>query len=210
MKVKEVMTREVVTVPTSASLKQAAALLVEHGISGLPVLDGGHLVGVLSERDLLFKEQEQPHSPRWIAWLIDPLAVADQPKLDAHTAGEAMTSPAITIDPESQVSAAAKRMIDAGISRLPVIEHGKLAGVITRADLVRAFVRTDEELAREIHDDVIVRTLWLDDDAVHVSVKDGEVTLTGRVATQVDEDLLTRFVGRVPGVVSVSKELEVL
>lgn len=209
MKVNDVMTREVVRVEPSTSLKEAAALLVRHGISGLPVIDGGRVVGVLSERDLLFKEQQQSEHPRWLAWATDPLAVSDRPKLEAHTAGEAMTAPALTISSGDTVNLAAKTMLGAGVGRLPVVDAGKLVGIVTRADLVKAFVRPDAELAREIHDDVVVRTLWLDGDAVKVDVHDGEVTLTGRVSDEVDEELLERLVRRVPGVVAVRTQLEV-
>jgi CBS domain-containing protein len=209
MKVNEVMTRDVVTVPPTATLKQAAGLLVQHGISGLPVVDGGRLVGILSERDLLFKEQEPSDTPRWLAWLIDPLAVADQPKLDAHTVGEAMSSPALTIEAGSRVAAAAKRMLGSGISRLPVIEDGELVGIVTRADLVRAFVRSNEEIAREIHDDVIVRGLWLDSESVEIDVHDGEVTLSGSLQDHIDEELLPKLVAGIPGVVSVRMHMQV-
>lgn len=203
MTVGDVMVREVVTVQPSATLKEAAGLLVKHGISGLPVLEGDRLVGVLSERDLLFQERQRPETRRWLAWLTDPVAAADRPKLDAYVVGQAMTSPALAITPGSQVSAAAKQMLDADVSRLPVVEDGKLVGIVTRADLVRAFVRTDEELAREIHDDIVVRTLWLDERSLHVEVRNGDVTLTGELDGSIDDELLVKLVSRVPGVTSV-------
>ena len=209
MKVNDVMTREVATVAPSASLKEAATLLVEQGISGLPVVDGARVVGVISERDLLFKEQEQSEHPRWLAWAIDPLAVSDRPKIEAHDVGEAMTSPALTVASDDSVNVAAKMMLGSGYSRLPVIDAGNLVGIVTRADLVKAFVRPDEELAREIHDDVVVHTLWLDGQAVKVDVHDGEVTLSGRISDDIDAELLEKLVRRVPGVVAVRTQLEV-
>ena len=209
MKVKDVMTREVATVAPSTSLRDAAALLVQRGISGVPVVDGARVVGVVSERDLLFKEQQPTETPRWLAWALDPMAVADRPKLEAHTVGEAMTSPALTITSSATVNLAAKTMLGGGVSRLPVVDAGELVGIVTRADLVRAFVRSDDEIAREIHDDVVVRTLWLDGNAVKVDVHDGQVTLSGRVSEDVDEALLERFVRRVPGVLDVRSEINV-
>ncbi len=209
MKVRDVMVREVVTVPPSATLKDAAGLLVQHGISGLPVVEGERLVGVLSERDLLFQERHRPEARRWLAWLTDPVAPSDRPKLEAHVVGEAMSSPPVTIVPGAPVGAAAKQMLDAGISRLPVIEDDKLVGIVTRADLVRAFVRTDEELAREIHNDIVVRTLWLDERTIHVEVNDGDVMLTGELDGTIDEELLVRLVSRVPGVTSVRTRIAV-
>jgi CBS domain-containing protein len=209
MKVRDLMTREVVTVPTSASLKEAARLLVKHGISGLPVVESDRLVGVLSERDLLFKERQRPDAPRWLGWLTDPVASGDRPKLDAHVVGEAMSSPAVTVNACDTVSSAAKEMLAAGVSRLPVVEDGKLVGIVTRADLIRAFVRTDLELAREIHDDIIVRTLWLDERTIHVEVQDGAVTLTGELDGTIDDEMLVRLVSHVPGVTSVRTRVEV-
>src|SRR5919201_4445066 len=100
MRVADVMQRDVVTVLPGASLKEAAQLLVEHRISGLPVVDAGdHVLGVLSETDLLFKAQGEPAAPSWLAWLVDPLLLVDREKLQARTVGEAMTAPARTISP---------------------------------------------------------------------------------------------------------------
>lgn len=210
MKVMELMTRDVVTVAPSATLKDAASLLVKHGISGMPVVDGTRVVGVFSERDLLFKEQGLPETARWLGWLTDPIAVADRPKLEAHTVGEAMTAPAITVEEDANVSAAAGLMLGAGVSRLPVLHDGTLVGIVTRADLVRAFVRTDEDIAREIREEIVVHTMWLDEDAVDVAVDHGEVTVSGRMKDRFDEDLFTKLVGRVPGVVSVNTHLELV
>jgi len=210
MKVSDVMTRNVITVPRSASLKEAASVLVEHGISGVPVVDDGRVVGVFSERDLLFKEQGKPVDTHWLTWLTSPTAVADRPKLEAGTAGEAMTAPAITIDADANVSAAARHMLEAGVSRLPVLDHGTLSGIVTRADLVRVFARSDGEIAREITNEILVRTLWIKEDALEVSVRDGEVSLSGELRDTVDADLLRRLVAQVPGVVSVTTELQLV
>jgi CBS domain-containing protein len=202
MKVKDAMTRDVATVPASASLKEAAALLVLRGISGVPVVDGGTVVGVFSERDLLFKEQGRPDRSRWLAWLLDPVAVADRPKLEATTVAEAMTSPALTIEQGEPVAAAAKRMLDAGVSRLPVIADGTLVGIITRADLVRAFVRPDAVIAKEIHEEIIVRQMYLQ--GVDVTVEDGHAHITGEIGNAFDRELLAKLVARAPGVVDVA------
>jgi CBS domain-containing protein len=195
MRVEDVMTREVITVPPGASLKEAARLLVERHISGLPVVDDqDHVLGILSETDVLRKE-------------AGVLPEFDRSKLEAHVVGEAMTAPALTIDAERPVSHAAKLMVENGVNRLPVVVDGRLVGVVTRADLVRAFVRTDAEIAQEIREDVVVRGLWLDKHSVQVKVDDGEVTLGGRVDSRTDADLLQALVGRVAGVVGVRSRL---
>jgi CBS domain-containing protein len=191
MKVEDIMTREVVTVPPGASLKEAAHLLVEHRISGLPVVDDhAHVLGVVSEADVLRKE------------------AVDGPKLEARVVGEAMTAPALTIEAHRPVRLAARLMIEKGVNRLPVVDDGTLVGIVTRADLVRAFVRTDAEIAQEIREDVVVRGLWLDKHSVQVEVDDGEVTLAGRLDTRADAELLQALVGRVAGVVGVQSKLD--
>ena len=98
-------------------------------------------------------------------------------------------------------------MVDRGVNRLPVVDGGKLVGIVTRADLVRAFVRSDAEIEREIREDVVLRTLWIAPESLSVAVKNGEVTLAGQVESQDDADLVTAFAGRVPGVVAVDSRL---
>jgi signal-transduction protein with cAMP-binding, CBS, and nucleotidyltransferase domain len=186
MNVDDVMTRDVVTVLPGATLKEAARLLVEHRISGLPVTDrDGGVLGVVSEADVLSKEQGG----------------------SARLVGDAMTAPARTIVGSRSVTEAARLMTEEAINRLPVVEEGRLVGIVTRADLVRAFVRSDAELAGEIRDGVVARAMRLDRNSVQVEVADGEVTLTGRVGDSADAELLQGLAGRVPGVVAVRSRL---
>lgn len=190
MKIADVMTQEVVTVQPGASLKQAAHLFVEHRISGLPVVDNeNHVLGVISETDVLSKEAEA------------------EANAGAHLVGEAMTSPAVTIEANRPIGVAAKLMLEEGVTRLPVVDNGTLVGIVARADLVRAFVRSDADIAQEIRDDVVVGELWLVKKDVQVEVDDGEATLTGKVDDRADRDLLVTLVSRVPGVVGVHAKL---
>ena len=209
MKVKDVMTRDVITVHPDTPLKEAAALLGRLGISGLVVVDSdGAVVGVLSEADILVKEGgERVVHTGILGWLFEAGTADIAQKLSARTVGEAMTTPALTIGPERPVHEAAARMIEDGVNRLPVLEDGKLVGIVSRADLVRAFTRTDEEIANEIRNEIVKRTLWLAPDTVEISVERGNVVLTGQVETATDAELLPVFVERVPGVISVSSEL---
>lgn len=198
MKVDSVMTREVVAVPPGASLKDAAHLLVTHRISGLPVVDrDGRVIGVVSERDLLFKERGE----------VDVDRTADRRKLEGHVVGDVMTMPPRTIEPWRTVAVAAKLMLDADVHRLPVVEDGRLVGIVSRADLIRAFTRSDAEIAREIRDDVLAHTMRVDDGCVAVEVANGEVFLTGAVETHADAALLPALVAKVPGVVEVRARL---
>ncbi len=208
MRVQDVMTTEVVAVLPGATLKEAARLLAEHRISGLPVVSAdGIVLGVFSEADLLIKEQGKPRSRGTFASLVDPIDESDRQKLIARLVGEAMTSPALTISKHRPVAAAAKLMVESGMNRLPVVEDGKLVGIVTRADLVKAFIRSDEEIAADIRGDVIARRMWLEPDTLKVDVEDGEVTLAGRVDSESDAELLVGLVSRVPGVVGISAHL---
>lgn len=200
------MTRDVVTVPPGASLKQAARLLVERGVSGMPVVDNeGDVLGVISEADVLLKEGGGVDVPRPLAWLAGFDVEADRTKLEARLVGEAMTSPALTIESHRAIAVAARLMRENGVNRLPVVEGRKLVGIVTRADLVRAFVRSDAEIAGEIRDEAI--RLGMDRHSVQVRVEEGEVTLEGELGSAADRDKVVALVGEVPGVVAVHSQL---
>jgi len=202
------MTRDVVSVTPDTPLKDVAAALVERGISGLPVCDAdGAVVGVLSEADLLVKQGGSPErSGGLFAWLVETASAPDLAKLRAHTAGEAMTSPAVTVETASPVSEAARTMVSLGVNRLPVVEDGRLVGIVTRADLVRLFTRSDEEIARDIRQDVVKR-LWIAPERIEIEVEQGEVVLRGEVDTEVEAGLLEKRIPLVAGVVGVRSEL---
>jgi CBS domain-containing protein len=209
MRVRDLMTSNVLTVRSSTQLKDAAALLAEHRISGLPVVDeDGHVLGVLSEGDILYKETGTKDKPGFFDRLLSVPPTGLDLKLAARTVGEAMSVPAVTIRPRRPVTQAATTMIEKGVNRLPVIDdEDRLIGIITRADLVRAFVRSDAEIEQEIREDVLSRTLWLEADTIQIEVVGGEVRLSGEVGTQTDAELIPTFVQRVPGVVSVLSKL---
>ena len=207
MRIRDLMTEDVLTIGPEAPLQDVAAILVEHGISGLPVCDAeGNVLGVISEGDILYKEHDpsEGHVGGPLGWMIDgTLDLVGSIKATALTARKAMTAPAITIAPYRSVADAARLMCERGVNRLPVVEGGRLVGIVTRADLVRAFVRTDAEIAQELRDDVLERTLLLDRDRVGVEVRRGVVELSGRLHTRSDVTVLERLARRIPGVVSV-------
>ena len=98
-------------------------------------------------------------------------------------------------------------MLEHRVNRLPVVRRDELVGIVTRADLVRAFSRTDDEIAREIRNDVIAEMLWLEPHVVELTVEDGEVELEGQLEHHSDAELLANLAARVPGVVSVRSQL---
>lgn len=203
MRVADLMTTDVVTVGADTPLKDVAAMLASRGISGAPVVDAdGRLLGVVSEADILAKERRPAAQSRFSHLLGHP--EHDDPKAHARTAGEAMTAPAVTIDAARRVDAAASIMLDRGINRLPVVgRDGALVGIVTRADLVRAFVHEDAEIEREIRDEVLLHELWLDPTQFEVTVEQGEVTISGEIRHDDEADLMARRIRLVPGVVSV-------
>jgi len=185
MKVADVMTRTVVAVRAETPLRDVASLMVDHGISGVPVVDDrGGVLGVVSEADFIIKERgvEGVHH-RLLAGIFGESrsTQAELAKIEATTAGEAMTSPAITVEVGDTLRWAAQQMADRRINRLPVVEAGVLVGIVTRADVVRAFVRTDAELERLVRDEVLARTAGLEPGAFDVAVRDGVVQLGGLV-----------------------------
>jgi CBS domain-containing protein len=206
MKVRQLMTEKVFSVKPDAALREAASVLVEHGVSGIPVVTSdGEVIGVLSEADIVMKASGETGRGGFLTWLFEP--DVDAEKVTAQTVREAMSSPAITIAPNRPVHEAARLMIDSSVNRLPVVDDGRLVGILTRADIVRAFTRPDSELASEIQDDILRRTFWAEPGSVTVAVADGRVTLAGEVETDADLEMLPLFVSRVPGVVSVQADL---
>jgi CBS domain-containing protein len=186
-----------------------AAILSDNRISGLPVCDAErHVVGVVSEADILRKQQGiGPGSGSVLDWLLGRTDESAE-KLAARTAGEAMTSPAVTIEAGRPVSEAARLMVERGVNRLPVLSDGELVGIVTRADLVRAFHRSDEEIEREIREDVLLHTLWIAPRGLEIGVADGVVTLEGKFETRTQAELAAAYIRRVPGVVDVNADLE--
>ena len=211
MRVRDLMTTKVLTIGPEAPIRDVAALLVEHGISGLPVCDiEGHVLGVVSEGDILYREHDPRETRRGgpLGWIVDGTPdFTGWAKSQALTSGRAMTSPAITIAPGATVADAARVMSERHVNRLPVVENGKLVGIVTRADLVRAFVRSDAEIAAEIRRDVLERTLWVEAGQVELEVSRGTGTLRGSLPRRSEVELLERLVRRVPGVITVASSV---
>src|SRR5581483_3197086 len=205
--VAQLMTHKVVSVAPEAPLKEVAALLVGKKISGVPVRDAeGRVVGVVSAGDIIWKELGAGGEAGLLERVLDS-AYGDYGRLDARTAADAMTSPATTITSSADVSAAAKAMVEHGINRLPVIDDGRLVGIVTRTDLLRAFQRSDAEIEHEIREYVLRHTLWVAPDAVSLVVMDGEVTIGGLVDNRSTAELIGGYIRCVPGVVAVHSSL---
>ncbi|MCX4776603.1 CBS domain-containing protein [Streptomyces sp. NBC_01264] len=182
-KVGFLMTDEVVSVLGLTPSTDVAALLVEHDISGVPVVDADdRVLGVVSRSDLLVQ--------------------------DHLTAKELMTTPAVTIHAEQTVTEAARLITRRGVTRLPVIDdEDRLVGIVTRRDLLRVFLRPDHEIRRVLVEDVLADTMGIGADAVSVRVADGVVTLAGRLPESSQIPVALRLAGQLDGVVAVIDRL---
>ena len=211
-KVGAVMTGQVIRAARQTPFKEVARLLTEHRISGLPVVDEDEqVIGVISETDLMQRQARQAEDhelPRRRWPRLSRRSRASAAKAVARTAGQLMSQPAVTIRAHDSIVQAARVMSERQVKRLPVVdEEGRLVGVVSRSDLVRVFLRPDEEIRQEVIDEVLVRTLWLSPQTIDVSVRGGAVTLTGRLERRSEVPIALRMAGRVDGVVSVADGL---
>jgi CBS domain-containing protein len=207
-RVRDVMTAKVVSARRDTSYKELVRLLAERGVSGLPVVgDQDRVVGIVSEADLLVK-QDQPanHFQRYfLERKRDRLARA---KAHGAVAAELMSYPAVTIGPNASVAEAARLLRKHLVKRLPVVDaQGRLLGIVSRADVLKVFLRSDAELRREIRDEVIRRELLMSPDRFEVTVRDGIVVLQGRCERRSLIPVVMAAVQAVEGVVGVENRL---
>lgn len=182
--VADVMTQHVVTVALDTPFKQIAEILHDYHITAVPVIDSERgLLGIVSEDDLLERRGED--------------------------AADVMSSPVITTRPGVSVVEAARLMHRHRIKRLPVVDAGgKLVGIVSRADLLETFLRSDEAIRREINESVLRDTLWIDPRDVRVTVREGIVMLEGQVESKSLQRILVRMVQNVPGVIRVEDRVD--
>jgi CBS domain-containing protein len=206
--VKDLMTPQVVTVGPAAPFKKIAARLAEHRVSAVPVVDDdGRVLGVVSEADLLLKEEfTDPDQDIPLFWT--KRRRLERGKAAGTTARDLMSVALVSISPDATVAEAARRMHAAGVKRLPVVdEQGGLVGIVSRGDLLKVFNRTDQAIRREIIDDVIVGEFTMDPNRFFIHVDDGVVVLQGRVERHSLLPYLLRAVHGVEGVVRVENRL---
>jgi CBS domain-containing protein len=205
-RVGDVMTRAVVAVGRAALFKDIVVRMERWRVGALPVLErDGRVIGVVSEADLLPKEEFRDSPPDRITRLRRP---ADLAKAGAVTAEQLMSSPAVTVHADATLAEAARIMALRHIERLPVVTaDGVLEGVVSRGDLLKVFLRADDDLADEIRRDVLDVLFPAPVEPVHVTVAEGVVTLTGRVPDGTRIPPAVRMVRAVEGVVAVDCRL---
>jgi len=203
--VKDVMTTNVVAVRKEAEFREIIKVMRRRHFSAFPVLDADDRVaGVVSEADLLLKEAfpvagdgaGRPH--RW----------RDRAKAAALTAGDLMTSPAVTIGPDTPVTEAARVMHKRRVKRLPVVaDTGRLVGIVSRVDVLRLYDRADADIRAEIVDDVLTEAFLLEPGSIRVQAVSGIVTITGPVENRAVAQALLDSVWHVDGVIDVRDRL---
>jgi CBS domain-containing protein len=197
VKVHELMSSPAVYVGTETPLRRIAELLHEHRISAVPVADAsGEVLGVVSQGDLVPKGHKG----------VRPTSVDERRRSLARVAGEVMTTPAVTVDRDDDLRVAARLMTRHGIGRVPVTSGGHLVGVLSRADVVGAFLCPDDDLKHQI-DETLAAKVPADIEDVRISVHDGVVTLEGAVELASTADVIAFHVDRVDGVLCVDNRL---
>ncbi|MFI2641720.1 CBS domain-containing protein [Streptomyces sp. NPDC018610] len=200
------MTHTVVAVGRDAPFKDIVDLMGQWKVSALPVLEGeGRVIGVVSEADLLPKEEFRDSDPDRFTQLR---RLRDLAKAGALTAGELMSSPAVTVHPDATLAEAARIMAQRRVKRLPVVDDdGLLEGVVSRGDLLKVFLRSDDDIAEEVRREIVSYLFPAPVEPVGVEVSDGVVTLRGRVRDTALVPVAARLVRAVEGVVDVEFEL---
>jgi CBS domain-containing protein len=206
--VEAVMTGQVVTARPATPFQELVRLLEQCHISALPVVDdSGRLVGIVSEADLLIKEG-YPHG----ATDASPIdAARDRKRLDKAAgtrAAEVMATPVSTVPLGMLVADTVRLMLRLGVKRLPVVDaRGGLAGIVTRSDLLKVFLRPDPAVRWEVDHDIIRGEFGIADGAVRVEARDGVVGLRGQVERRGQVAALVRRVQAVDGVAQVDARL---
>ncbi|WP_434739947.1 CBS domain-containing protein [Micromonospora sp. SH-82] len=204
----DVMTGDVVSVAGETPYRQVVDAVLRHGISAVPVVDADRRVlGVVSEADLLHKIEHSGH-PQQRRIFVGRRDRDAREKADALLARDLMTAPAVTTHADAPLPAAARTMAREQVKRLPVLDDlGRLVGIVTRSDLLRVHLRSDTEIRMDVIQEVLRRVLAVRDGLVSVQVRDGAVTLTGRLDQRTDVEVAGRLTTRISGVVRVVNEI---
>ncbi len=222
MQARDVMTRNVVTVEPDTPVTEIARLLLEKRISGVPVVESdGRLVGIVSEGDLMRRVEDSP--ARRGAWWLAMLGIPEERAIEyvrtrGRRARDVMTRHVITVTPDTPIGRVAQLLEEEHIKRVPVVEDGRLVGIISRADLLRAIASREEAPAAGADDRALRERLLKELEAagleyhpyVNIVVSDGIVHLWGLVSTKAEAEALRVAAESVEGVRGVDSHLAIL
>ncbi|WP_127508008.1 CBS domain-containing protein [Actinoplanes solisilvae] len=205
--VDDVMTREVLSVDAAASYRDVVDLLIENRLSAVPVIDAfRHVTGVVSEADLLRKIEYA--GDEWPRLFESRRRRGERRKAKARSVADLMSAPAVVALSGTSIAAAARLMDQESVKRLPVIDDlGRLIGIVSRGDLLKAHLRADEEILADIESGVLRPYVDDEDTTVTAAVADGVVTLAGQVDRWSSAEIAERLTRQVPGVVEVQSSL---
>jgi len=211
IKVRDVMTKDVVTVAPDTPFPQIVELLLEKNISGLPVVGpSGTLLGIVTEADLITKEAYEHGRRRHLDLVIDHLTGRDPAwirKAEGRRARDLMTVDVDTASPDEDLATAARRMLEKHHKQLPVVSDRRLVGIVSRKDLLQPFNRTDADLAEQVAEILADPLRAPEGHQARFDVENGIVTLHGTTRFPSDAGVLRAFVAGIPGVVAVDDAL---
>ncbi len=222
MKAQEVMTRGVITVTPATAVREVAALLAEKHISGVPVVaEDGHVVGIVSESDLLHRAEIGTEKPRksWLRAFADPDRLAREfAKTHGMQVDDVMSRHIVSVAEDTELQDVVNLLEKHNLKRLPVIKDGKLVGLITRGDIVRALSKkamerivtpvTDSDLQAQILEKM-KKSKWLLDSYINLTVTDGVVEMWGMAVSEDQRKALKVLINETPGVKRIDDRLRI-
>jgi CBS domain-containing protein len=220
MKASEIMSRNVATVGPDTPVVDAIHLMLDRGISGLPVVDSnGKVVGIVTEGDLLRRAEmrTERQRPRWLEFLLGPCRLAEEyVRTHGRKVGEIMTEQVISVSEDTPLAAIVELMERHRVKRLPVLRGDALIGIVSRADLMRALVQfTASETASACNDDEIreqvlaelAKSVWAPRAGISIAVENGVVDLDGTIINEKERAALRVAAENTPGVKTVRDHL---
>jgi CBS-domain-containing membrane protein len=204
-RVGDVMSTRVVAVGEHARYRQIAELLNARQLTAIPVVtEDRQVIGVVSQADLLRKQERHGHADKIVGWQLNS---ASRAKAEAYNAKGLMTSPAITIGPDELLGTAARVMHAHHVKQMPVVApDGKIVGVVSGTDLLKVYLRPDEEIVAEATD-VLTGVVLADPAEIRVTAHGGVVTVIGRLASYEQLERAVRLIDAIDGVVAVVNKL---
>jgi CBS domain-containing protein len=219
MRVEEIMTKDVITVSPKTPIHEAAELMIDHGVSGLPVVDdAGSVVGIVSEGDLILREKPRERAPWWRLFFGDSERLArEYQKAHGMTVGEVMTRSLITVSPDLPIESAALILDQHGIRRVPVVADGQLVGIVSRGDLIKTLAKAPARAGGQPSDERLVREMrarlaeepWVSNRGIVVQAGDGVLSLWGLVLTETEKSAVETMARTIEGSKGIDSHLVV-
>ncbi|TIV21493.1 MAG: CBS domain-containing protein [Mesorhizobium sp.] len=219
MQAQDIMTTAVISIDASASIADAADLMLTRRISCLPVTRDGAVIGIVSEGDFLRRKElgTQRVRPRWLEFLAGPGKIADE---YVHTNGrrvdEVMTTDVVSAPPGTSLAEIVELMGRHDIKNVPILDGGRMVGIITRSDLLRALLRILPKSGAATDDDEVIRRTivaelrgqsWSGGDLIGVTVDKGNVELSGAIFDERQRKAAVVAAENVAGVKKVTDKL---